>query len=82
MQAAVEISLYPLDAGYVEQIKAFIKRLNSHPGLIVQTNAMSTQVFGQLDQIMRMLAKEIEAAAERGPRLVFVTKIIPGLAPP
>ena len=81
MQAAVEISLYPLDAAYIDNIKAFIARLNAHPGLIVQTNAMSTQVFGPLQQIMGMLATEMQAAAQAGPRLVFVMKVIPGLAP-
>jgi uncharacterized protein YqgV (UPF0045/DUF77 family) len=81
MQAAVEISLYPLDAGYIEHIKAFIARLNAHAGLTVQTNAMSTQVFGALEQVMRVLTQEIEAAAKVGPRLVFVMKVIPGLTP-
>jgi len=80
MQAAVEISLYPLDAAYIDNIKAFIARLNAHPGLTVQTNAMSTQIFGPLDRLMSMLAAEMEAAAQTGPRLVFVLKVIPGLA--
>lgn len=81
MQAAIEISLYPLDAGYIEHIKAFIARLNTHAGLDVRTNAMSTQVFGALDHLMRVLTQEIEAAATVGPRLVFVMKVIPGLTP-
>ncbi|MBS0612081.1 MAG: thiamine-binding protein [Proteobacteria bacterium] len=81
MQAAVEISLYPLDAAYIDNIKAFIARLNAHSGLTVQTNAMSTQIFGPLDRVMGMLAKEMESAAQSGPRLVFVMKVIPGLAP-
>ena len=82
MQAAVEISLYPLDAAYIEPIKAFIARLNTHAGLSVRTNAMSTQIFGPLQQIMTVLGAEIEAAAGAGPRLVFVMKLIPGLAAP
>ena len=82
MRAAVEISLYPLDASYIEHIKAFIKRLNTHAELVVMTNTMSTQVFGDLARIMTILAQEIQAAAQIGPRLVFVMKVIPGLAPP
>lgn len=82
MRAAVEISLYPLDASYIEPIKAFIQRLNVHSDLKVLTNAMSTQVFGELARVMTILAQEIEAAAQIGPRLLFVMKVIPGLAPP
>ena len=49
---------------------------------MVLTKTMSTQVFGELGQVMTLLAQEIEAAAQIGPRLVFVMKVIPGLAPP
>jgi uncharacterized protein YqgV (UPF0045/DUF77 family) len=82
MRAAVEISLYPLDASYIERILAFIKRLNTHAGLVVLTNTMSTQVFGELGEVMTILTQEIEAAAQIGPRLIFVMKVIPGLSPP
>ncbi len=81
MQAAVEISLYPLDAAYIEPIKAFIAKLNARPGLKVETNAMSTQVFGSLDHVLRVIGEEIEASALNGPRQVFVMKVIPGLVP-
>jgi uncharacterized protein YqgV (UPF0045/DUF77 family) len=82
MQAAVEISLYPLNADYVDRIKAFIVNLNSHAELKIQTNSMSTQVWGPFDRVMGILAREMEIAALETPRLVFVMKVIPGLAPP
>ena len=82
MQAAVEISLYPLNGDYIDWIKMFIKKLNSHPELKVQTNSMSTQIWGPLDRIMSILAQEMEIAAKESPRLIFVMKVIPGLAPP
>ena len=82
MRAAVEISLYPLDVAYIDHIKAFIQRLNTHTQLRVLTNTMSTQVFGDLQDVMTILAQEIDAAAQVGPRLVLVMKVIPGLAPP
>jgi len=80
MKAAVEISLYPLDAAFVQTITEFIRKLNSHTDLAVQTNAMSTQVSGPLERIMSVLAHEMQAAAQAGPKLVFVMKVIPGLA--
>ncbi len=52
MRAAVEISMYPLTGDYRPPIQAFIDRLNTHPELTVQTNALATQIWGPLDQIM------------------------------
>jgi uncharacterized protein YqgV (UPF0045/DUF77 family) len=82
MRAAVDISMYPLVGDYRIAIQAFIDRLNTHPGLIVRTNALSTQIWGPLDAMMAVLAQEMERAATQGPQLVFVVKVLPGLAAP
>jgi uncharacterized protein YqgV (UPF0045/DUF77 family) len=84
MRAAVEISMYPLTGDYRPPIQAFIDRLNTHPGLRVQTNALATQVWGPLDQIMAVLTEEMagSAAAAGAPQLVFVMKVLPGLGAP
>jgi uncharacterized protein YqgV (UPF0045/DUF77 family) len=84
MRAAVEISMYPLTGEYIPPIQSFIDRLNTHPGLTVLTNALSTQIWGPLDRIMAVLTEEIgrSAAANGAPQLVFVVKVLPGLAPP
>jgi hypothetical protein len=82
MRSAVEISMYPLTGDYVPLIQAFIDRLNTHPDMTVRTNALSTQVWGPLDRVLAMLAVEIERAAAAAPQLVFVMKVLPGLAPP
>jgi uncharacterized protein YqgV (UPF0045/DUF77 family) len=84
MRAAVEISMYPLTGDYRLPIQAFIDRLNTHPGLIVRTNALATQIWGPLDQVMAILTEEMtrSAAAAGAPQLVFVMKVLPGLEPP
>ena len=82
MRAAVEISMYPLSGDYLPLIQAFIDRLNTHPGLIVRTNSLSTQIWGPLDRTMAILAEEIGRAAADAPQLVFVMKVLPGLAAP
>jgi uncharacterized protein YqgV (UPF0045/DUF77 family) len=84
MRAAVEISMYPLTGEYRPPIQAFIDRLNTHPELRVQTNALATQIWGPLDQVMAVLTQEMaaSAAAAGAPQLVFVMKVLPGLAPP
>jgi uncharacterized protein YqgV (UPF0045/DUF77 family) len=82
MQSAVEISMYPLTGDYRPLIQAFIDRLNTHPDMTVRTNSLSTQVWGPLDRVLAMLAAEIERSAVDAPQLVFVMKVLPGLAPP
>jgi uncharacterized protein YqgV (UPF0045/DUF77 family) len=82
MRAAVDISMYPLTGEYRPPIQAFIDRLNTYPGLTVKTNSLATQIWGALDQIMAALSAEMARAAEQGPQLVFVVKVLPGLAPP
>jgi uncharacterized protein YqgV (UPF0045/DUF77 family) len=82
MRAAVEISMYPLSGDYLPRIQAFIERLNTHAELVVRTNSLSTQVWGALDRVMAILTEEIARAAQGSPQLVFVMKVLPGLAPP
>jgi len=82
MRSAAEISMYPLTGDYLAPIQAFIDRLNTYPDLTVRTNSLSTQVWGALDRVMAILAAEIERSASAGPQLVFVVKVLPGLAPP
>jgi uncharacterized protein YqgV (UPF0045/DUF77 family) len=82
MRAAVEISMYPLTGDYRPSIQAFIDRLNKHSGLIVKTNTLATQIWGPLDQVMRILTEEMTRSATDAPQLIFVMKVLPGLAPP
>lgn len=77
-QVSVELSLYPLREQYVTPIGEFIDRLNSYPQLTVRTNAMSTQVFGDYAEVLRIVAEEMERTHEAVPRAVFVMKVIAG----
>ena len=75
MNVSVEISYYPLDVEYIPPIKDFIDRLNGYAEIKVQTNGMSTQVFGEFDDVMDALKTEIRQSFEL-PHSVFVMKII------
>lgn len=75
MQTSVELSYYPLNQEYVGPIRKFIDKLNSNDKLIVKTNGMSTQIFGEYDDIMETLQNEIKESF-RNPHSVFVLKII------
>jgi hypothetical protein len=82
MRTAVEISMYPLSGDYLPRIQTFIERLNIHRELVVRTNSLSTQVWGELDRVMAILTEEIARSAQGSPQLVFVMKVLPGLTPP
>ncbi len=76
MKVAVDISLYPLDADFIPPIRDVIARLNEHERLEIWTNAMSTQVVGEFDDVMNALRQEIGATFEQLPKAVFAIKIL------
>jgi len=82
MRAAVEISMYPLAQDYRARIRAFIDRIKDDPALLVRTNTLSTQLWGELDHVMGVLTREMSASAAEGAQLVFVLKVLPGIAAP
>lgn len=76
MKISVEISMYPLIEEFETPILQFIERLRNHPGLLVRTNSMSTQVFGEFEELSGTLMSEIKTSFERGIPSVLVMKWI------
>lgn len=76
MDIGVEMSLYPLNEQYIPPIQDFIDRLNLERGLRVETNSMSTQVFGEYDLVMRTLTRELRKTFEGNDKAVFVMKVL------
>jgi uncharacterized protein YqgV (UPF0045/DUF77 family) len=76
MRVAADVSLYPLTENFIPPIDDVIARLKSHASLEVETNAMSTQVRGEYDEVMAALHKEIGATFESNPKAVFAIKIL------
>ncbi len=81
MDIGVELSLYPLHQQYIPPIQDFINRLNLNPGLRVETNSMSTQVFGEYDLVMRTLTRELRKTFESQDKAVFAMKVLGPLSP-
>lgn len=75
MKTSVEISYYPLNENFLNPIGNFIDRLNTYDQLVVRTNGMSTQVFGEYDQVMSAITAEIKKSFEL-PHSVFTLKVI------
>lgn len=78
MQLTAELSLYPLREEYIPVIKAFIHDLGQRDGLTVVTNAMSTQIRGEWQQVFTAVNETLQASAERHGKQVLVCKFIPG----
>ena len=75
MKISVEMSYYPLKVDYIPHIKDFIRRMNTYETLSVNTNTMSTQIFGEYFEVMDALKNEIHKSFDL-PHSVFVMKII------
>lgn len=76
MKTSVEMSMYPLDAAYGTPILKFIERLRQHEALRVQSNNMSTQIFGDYDTVMAALAAEMKKSFEENETVVMVMKVV------
>jgi len=75
MKISVDISYYPLKDEFIPHVLDFINRMNKYDTLTVQTNGMSTQVFGNYFDVMNALTKEIHQSFEL-PHSVFILKVI------
>jgi uncharacterized protein YqgV (UPF0045/DUF77 family) len=76
MRVAVDISLYPLADDFLPPIKDVIGRLNANSSVEVVTNAMSTQIRGEYDEVMAVLNQEIKKTFDQYPKVVFAIKIL------
>jgi len=79
MQLSVEISKYPLvEINFIAAIQNFIDRINKYDDITVVTNVMSTQLFGDYDDVMAALNTELKVSFEQYGTTVFACKFIPG----
>ncbi len=75
MKISIEISYYPLRPEFVTPILDFIKRLKQYKTIETVSNGMSTQVFGEYDEVMKAITSEIKTSFEL-PHSVFILKIV------
>ena len=76
IRVSVEISMYPLKENYIPAIDSFLHNLHNTEGLKVQTNVMSTQVFGEISLVFTALQKEIAKVYENLDQCPFVIKVL------
>ncbi|GAB1307869.1 hypothetical protein KH5_05520 [Urechidicola sp. KH5] len=75
MDISVELTLTPLQNDYETPIISFIKSLRAS-GLKVLENPLSTQVYGNYDDVMAVLIKEGKAVLELMERGILFMKIV------
>ncbi|WP_194756758.1 YkoF family thiamine/hydroxymethylpyrimidine-binding protein [Aliidiomarina indica] len=76
MQFSAEISLYPLADEFRPVIKEFVERLATYSEITVNTNTMSTQIFGDYRTVMTIVTDELERVYQKVPSQVLVCKFI------
>ena len=76
MQASVDISLYPLADDYIPAIKEFIERVQQYPDVAVVRNDLSTQLYGDYEQLMDLLKVELRLSWEKYGKSIFVIKFL------
>ena len=75
MKISVELTLSPLQDDFEPKIINFIKKLRAS-GLTVKENPLSTQVYGDYDEVMNLLNSEIKDAFEAIDRGLIYLKIV------
>ncbi len=75
MKISVELTLTPIQDDFEPAIIHFIKKLRAS-GLDVIENPLSTQVYGNYDDVMSLLTTEIKEAFELIERGLLYMKIV------
>lgn len=75
MNISIELTLTPLQDNYEPAIIHFIKRLRAS-NLKVIENPLSTQVYGDYDEVMEVLTIEVKDAFQRIENGLIQMKIV------
>ena len=75
MKISVELTLTPLQNDFEAPIIHFIKKLRLS-GLTIKENPLSTQVYGDYDQVMQLLTSEIKNVFELLDNGLLLLKIV------
>jgi|TARA_B100000900_G_scaffold290775_1_gene249592 uncharacterized protein YqgV (UPF0045/DUF77 family) len=77
MKISVELTLTPLKSSYVITIKQFIQNLRK-TGFTVIENPLSTQLYGEYDQVMSSLLPLVKSTFEQEDAVMLHLKLVKG----
>lgn len=75
MKISVELTLTPLQNDFEEPIINFIKKLRASKFTVLE-NPLSTQIYGNYDELMPLLTKEIKSSFENLDHVVLNLKMV------
>ena len=75
MKISVELTLMPLQNDFEQPIINFIKNLRASK-FTVQENPLSTQIYGEYNELMPFLTKEIKSSFETQENVVLNLKMV------
>lgn len=82
MRVTLEITMYPLTDGYKDSVKDFLRKLHAFKNIEIVTNGVSTQVFGEFDDVMAAYTESMKSSLESEIPIAIVSKIINSHLPP
>ena len=77
MKLSVELTLTPLKDYYIPTIKAFIKSIRNTDFTVLE-NPLSTQLYGEYDQVMNFLIPKIKTVFEKEDAVILQLKLVKG----
>ncbi len=78
MKITLDISMYPLQETYKDEILAFLNHLHANKGLAIRVNALSTQIQGEMSEVFSAVQSAVAEYFEAEKRASFVMKLLPG----
>lgn len=75
MKISVELTLLPLQDAFEDIIKSFIVELRNSKFTVLE-NPLSTQVYGEYNEVMAFLSKTIENTFNNTPHILVNMKIV------
>ena len=77
MKLSAELTLTPLKDDFIPTIKSFIKSIRESKFTVLE-NPLSTQIYGDFDDLMAFLIPEIKAVFEKENAVILQIKLVKG----
>lgn len=77
MKLSAELTLTPLKDDFIPTIKNFIKSIRESKFTVLE-NPLSTQIYGDFDDLMTFLIPEIKAVFEKEDAVILQIKLVKG----
>ena len=77
MKLSAELTLTPLKDDFIPTIKSFIKSIRESKFTVLE-NPLSTQIYGNFDDLITFLIPEIKAVFEKEDAVILQIKLVKG----